>query len=89
MILEAVFNLLFGLINMVLGLLPKLPNFDSSLLADFNSMLDTIFDNASLLGFFFPIAAAKVYIPLVLLVVNFEHVYNLCLWVITWIKSHN
>lgn len=89
MIIEALFNLIFGLVNLILSMLPSLPNFDESLLADFNAALDTIFSNAQLLGFFFPIETIKVYIPLVLLVINFEHIYNLALWVITWIKSHN
>ena len=89
MIIEALFNLIFGLVNLILTLLPNLPNFDESLLVDFNTALDTIFDNASLLGFFFPIDTIKLYIPLVLLVINFEHIYHLSLWVISWIKPHN
>lgn len=89
MIIEALFNLIFGLVNLIINLLPSLPDFDESLLADFNAALDTIFENAYMLGFFFPIDTIKVYIPLILLVINFEHIYNLAMWVITWIKSHN
>lgn len=89
MIVQALFDIIFGLVNLIISLLPSLPNFDESLLADFNTTIDTIFNNASLLGFFFPISTIKVYIPLVLLVVNFEYVYNLAMWVVTWIKSHN
>lgn len=89
MIVEALFNLIFGLVNLIIDLLPSLPSFDGSLLVDFNNALDIIFENAKLVGFFFPVETVKVYIPLVLLVINFEHIYNLSMWVITWIKSHN
>lgn len=88
MIVEALFNLIFGLVNLILGLLPSLPDFDESLLLDFHTALQTIFDNTDLLGFFFPISTIKILIPLVLLVINFEHIYNFALWVITWIKPH-
>lgn len=88
MIVQALFNLIFGLINFILGLLPSLPNFNESSLSDFNQTLDIIFDNAGLLGFFFPISTIKVYIPLVLLAINFEHIYKISIWVISWFKSH-
>lgn len=88
MIIELLFNLIFGLINFILDLLPSVPNFDPALLNDFNYVLDLIFENAKLLGFFFPVNTIKVYLPLVLIVINFEHIYNLAMWVVTWIKSH-
>lgn len=89
MIVEALFNLIFGLLNFILNLLPEMPSFDTSLLTDFHTALQTIFDNISLLGFFFPISTIKILIPLVILVINFEHVYNFARWIITWIKNHN
>lgn len=89
MIIEAIFNLLFGLINLIIGLLPHIPDFDENMLSDFHSALETIFDNTGLLGFFFPIATIKVLLPLVIIAVNFEHIYHGALWVVTWIKSHN
>lgn len=89
MIIETLFNLIFGLINLVFNLLPSLPDFSENMLTDFHTALETIFDNTGLLGFFFPISSIKLFIPLVILVINFEHVYNAALWVITWIKSHD
>lgn len=89
MIIEALFNLIFALVNLILNLLPELPNFDENLLDNFHLALQTIFDNTGLLGFFIPISTIKVLIPLVILVLNFEHIYHFALWVISWIKSHN
>lgn len=89
MILEAIFTLLFGLINIILGLLPKFPSLADSDIASLNSALDTIFDNATLLGFFFPINLAKNLLKIVIVIVSAYHVYKLALWVITWIKSHD
>ena len=89
MIIEALFNLVFGLINLILNMLPSLPDFDTNLLTNFHNALQTIFDNTGLLGFFIPIDTIKTLIPLVILVLNFEHIYHFALWVISWIKNHN
>lgn len=89
MIIEKLFDLIFGVVELILDILPDLPSFDETLLDDFRFVLDTIFDNAHLLGFFFPIDTIKLLIPLSLIVVNFNHVYRGALWVVSWIKSHN
>lgn len=88
MIIEAIFNLIFGLVTTLLNLLPSLPDFNENMLSDFHTALETIFDNAGLLGFFFPISTIKVLLPLVILVINFEHIYHASIWVINWIKEH-
>lgn len=86
MILEAIFNLLFGLVNLIIGLIPPLPE---SSLDSLHSALDTIFSNAQLLGFFFPIELGKLLLEIVILVLTAYNVYKLALWVVTWIKSHD
>lgn len=89
MILEAIFNLLFGLVNLIIGLIPPLPSLPESSLDSLHSALDTIFSNAQLLGFFFPIELGKLLLEIVILVLTAYHVYKLALWVVTWIKSHD
>ncbi len=88
MIIEALFNLIFGILDGLFSILPSIPDFDTNMLSDFHTALQTIFDNAGLLGFFFPIASIKVLIPLVILVINFEHIYHGFMWVLTWFKEH-
>ena len=41
-----------------------------------------IFDNVELLGYFVSIPLIKALVPLIILVENFEHVYNFVIWII-------
>lgn len=82
MILEAIFNLVKILLNFIFALLPDLPNFDIGLLDDLTSYINMIFNNLGLLGFFIDISTIKVLVPLIILVINFDHIYNFAMWVI-------
>lgn len=82
MILEAIFSLIKILLDFVFALLPNVPNFDIALLSSLNTYIDLIFDNLGLLGFFVDINTVKVLVPLVIIAINFEHVYHFALWVI-------
>lgn len=88
MIIEAILNGIFTLLKFVISKLPSIPDFSPGMLDSFDKFLKTIFSNTKLLGFFFPINTIKVLIPLVIVVLNFEHIYHLLIWVISWIKSH-
>lgn len=82
MILEAILNLVKILLQFVFALLPDIPNFDVELLSSLTDYINLIFDNLGLLGFFFPISTFKIIIPLLIVVINFEHIYHFALWIL-------
>lgn len=82
MIIELLFNLIKFILDFLFNLLPNIPSFSSNLANSLDSYLDLIFSNLSLLGFFVDIALIKVLVPLIIIVINFEHIYHFSLWVI-------
>lgn len=82
MILEKMMDVGVWILTAVMDLLDVLPDFPSELVAALNSFFDLIFDNMSLLGFFLPLTTVKILIPLMLVVINFEHIYAFIMWVI-------
>lgn len=87
MILANLFNILLSSIEVVLSLLPDIPSLPEELLSSAYSFIDLIFDNVGLLGLFIPISTIKVVVPLVLLIVNFDKIYKLTLWVLNKIPK--
>lgn len=87
MILANLFNILLSSIEVVLSLLPDIPSLPEELLLSAYSFIDLIFDNVGLLGLFIPISTIKVVVPLVLLIVNFDKIYKLTLWVLNKIPK--
>lgn len=82
MIIEAIFNLVKQLLLVLFALLPDIPDFDINLLDSLTSYINLIFDNLDLLGFFVDISTIKILVPLIIIVINFEHIYHFALWVI-------
>lgn len=82
MILEAILNLVRLLLQFIFALLPDIPDIEISLLEDLTSYIDLIFDNLELLPFFIDINTIQVLVPLVLIVINFEHIYHFAIWVL-------
>lgn len=70
------------LIEFVFALLPNIPSFNVKLLDDLTTYINMIFDNLGLLGFFVDVSTIKVIIPLLIIAINFEHIYHFALWVI-------
>lgn len=87
MILANLFNILLSSIEVVLSLLPDIPSLPEELLSSAYSFIDLIFDNVGLLGLFIPISTIKVVVPLVLVIVNFDKIYKLILWVLNKIPK--
>lgn len=87
MILANLFNILLSSIEVVLSLLPDIPSLPEELLSSAYSFIDLIFDNVGLLGLFIPISTIKVVVPLVLLIINFDKIYKLTLWVLNKIPK--
>lgn len=78
-LIDAGLFLMDGILNF-LDVLPDMPETVIQTLDGFFSMIFTYGWNGAC--FFLPMDYVKILIPLVLLVVNFEHVYHLIMWVL-------
>ena len=87
MILENFLNILLSSIEVILSILPDMPSLPDQLLSSAYSFIDLIFDNVGLLGLFIPISTIKVVVPLVLVIVNFDKIYKLTMWVLNKIPK--
>lgn len=82
MIVKAIFDAILSVLMTIFNLLPSVPSFPETLLNSLNTVFSTIFDNLGLLGLFVRIDTIKVLIPLLIIAVNFEHIYHFVLWII-------
>lgn len=81
MIIEAVFDLAVAAIKLIFGWI-SLPAFPESLETTLTTYEDLIFDNLSMLSFFVRVSTVKVLVPLILIVVNFDKVYKLTMYIL-------
>ena len=81
MILETLLNLIMLLLNVVFGWI-NIPQFPEELTSSISSFLDLIFENLSLLGFFVRPVTLTVAIPLLIILLNFERVYKLVMYIV-------
>lgn len=82
MIIEGLLDTLIMSIQAILSLIPNLPDLPSNLVEGANGFINLIFDNVGLLGLFVPISTIKVVVPLILLIVNFDKIYRLVIWIL-------
>ena len=82
MVIEAIVNLITVLLKSIFSLLPNVPDFPESLLSSIDNVISVIFNNLNLLGLFVRIDTIKILVPLVIIAVNFEHIYHFALWLI-------
>lgn len=82
MILELIITAITFVLKTVLGILPNIPQLPNSIMTSLNNVFTTIFNNVGLLGMFVRISTIKLLVPLVIVVVNFEHIYHFVLWII-------
>lgn len=82
MIIKAIFDLILGLLKLVFGLLPSVPALPDTIIDSLNSVLDTIFNNLNLIGLFVRVDTIKILVPLVIVAVNFEHIYHFTMWIL-------
>ena len=54
-----------------------------------DSFLDLVFNNLSLLGFFIRPATLKLVIPILIVLINFEWIYHLTMWIVKKIPFFN
>ena len=88
MILEALLNLIQLLLNVVFGWI-NIPQFPTELTSSVDSFLDLLFDNLSLLGFFIRPITLTVAIPLLIILINFDKIYKLAMFIIKKIPCLN
>lgn len=81
MILEGLLNLVFGLLKVCFGWI-NIPAFPESLASSIETFLNLIFDNITLLGFFIRPATLTIVIPILIILLNFEDVYKITMWVL-------
>lgn len=87
MIISLLLASITGLINLVFGILPDIPPIPSELTSVVSNFFDLLFDNAGLVSFFLPMNVVKIALPIAIVIINFEHIYSLLLWVIKKIPA--
>lgn len=88
MIIEALLNLIFGLLKLVFGWL-ELPAFPEALTSSINQFFDLIFQNLTLLGFFIRPSTIAICVPVLILIINFERIYKFTMWLLRKIPFIN
>ena len=81
MIIEALLNLIKLLLNVVFGWI-NIPQFPEGLTNSVDTFLSLVFDNLSLLGFFIRRETLMISIPLLIILLNFEQVYKLVMYIV-------
>ncbi len=82
MILEWLFASVIGILKTLFFIIPDLPSLPDFLINSLENFTNLIFDNVELLCYFVSIPLIKALVPLIILVENFEHVYNFVIWII-------
>lgn len=88
MIIEGILNVLKLLLFTVFGWI-SLPSMPDNVTNSINSFLDLIFDNATLLGFFVRPITFSIAIPVLVIILNFEKIYHLTMWILRKIPMLN
>lgn len=88
MIIQLILNLLKTLLFSVFSWI-NLPQFPEELTNSLNSFIDLIFDNLNLLGFFIRPVTITIVIPVLIILINFDKVYKLTMWILKKIPMLN
>lgn len=88
MIIQLILNLLKTLLFSVFSWI-NLPQFPEGLTNSLNSFIDLIFDNLNLLGFFIRPETITIVIPVLIILINFDKVYKLTMWILKKIPMLN
>lgn len=81
MVIEGILNLLKGLLFTVFGFI-NLPDFPEALQESLDKFLDIIFNGINLFGFFVRPATIQIVLPLLIIIINFDKVYKLTMWIL-------
>lgn len=88
MIIQLILNLLRTLLFSVFSWI-NLPQFPEGLTNSLNNFIDLIFDNLNLLGFFIRPVTITIVIPVLIILINFDKVYKLTMWILKKIPMLN
>lgn len=88
MIIQAILDLVKNVLFLVFGWI-SLPQMPEQITNAINTFLDLIFDNVGLLGLFIRIDTIKLVVPVILIIMNFEKLYHLTLWILKKIPMLN
>lgn len=83
MIVTAVFNLIKSLIELILSIFPNVPQAPEEFVDIIDYVLNMIFTSGtSILSLFIHINTIKICVPILLVIVNFEYIYKLIMWIV-------
>lgn len=89
MLIELLLDMIQNIFTFLFGLLPNIPQVPTSITTPINTFFDFIFNNAGIIGVFVDINLIKVIVPLTILVINFNNIYKLFMWIIRKIPMLN
>lgn len=81
MILEAVFNLVSGLIQLVFGWI-NLPDMPETVMSVIDELFTILQGSIGLLSVFVDINMVKILLPVLLIVVNFEEIWKFTMFIL-------
>lgn len=81
MILEAILSLIKVLLSFCFGWI-NLPQAPETITTSISQFLDLVFNNITLLGFFVRPITFQIAIPLLIIIMNFERLYKLTMWIL-------
>lgn len=87
MILVSLLSIIKLLFDLVFSILPSLPAFPESLSSSIEYVLNIVFDTASLIGLFVHLDTVRVLLPLAIVVINFNRIYQIVMWIIKKIPA--
>lgn len=83
MLLEGLISLVVTLIKAILSIFPSLPAFPAEGLNAINEYISMIITNAGgLIGLFVDLNTIKIVLPIVLVLIEFEHIYDFVMWLL-------
>ena len=81
MILEAVFNLVSGLVKIVFGWI-NLPDLPDSITSVIDELFALISGSVGIIGIFVDLNMVKILLPVLLIVINFDEVWKFTMFIL-------
>lgn len=81
MIVESVLNLFISALKGCFGFI-NFPEMPSAIVSVLDTIYDAIVAGASLIGLFCHISLLQIMVPLVIIVINFDHIYRLTMFIL-------
>lgn len=83
MIVESLHNIIYFILNFILSIIPDLPDLPQNLHDTLINFVDLIFNyGGNFIGLFVRISTLKVVLPLLILAINFDKIYEVIMWII-------